>query len=747
MSDERSRAKRSFLFLILVMTGVAAAITVVVAVTLYQLIIHGRRHMLEAEVLNQARLIEAVFRYNEGNTPHPEEDGPGPDAATATLAQIIDAHAGCTGFGETGELTLARSEKDAIVYILRHRTEAPTHPFSVPFDSPFAVGMRKALRGESGVVTGLDYRGRTVLAAYTPIAPVDVGLVAKIDLAELREPFVKAFLFALVVGALMILVGTLFFFRIGGSIVDRLEAYSLELKREVEERRRSEEALRLSQYAIDNSIDAIYLADPDKRIIYANKAAVDTLGYTKEELLTMTVSDIDPTLVERARTGELAEFRKKESLFFETAHRRKDGTTFPVEVTASYVDTAEKKIRCIFSRDIGERKRAEAERERLRVRLAQAQKMETVGRLAGGVAHDFNNMLGVILGHSEMLIDRMSSTEPLSSSLQEIRKAARRSADLTRQLLAFARRQPIAPRVLDLNETIESMLKMLRRLIGEHIALTWLPGSGVRPVKLDPSQIDQMLANLCVNARDAIEGAGTITIETMNAALDEAYCEEHPGFKPGRYVLLMVSDDGRGMDGETLEKVFEPFFTTKVVGAGTGLGLATVYGIVKQNQGFINVYSEPGAGSTFKIYLRPHENEDRRPAARQASEPILRGRETILLVEDEATILRMTETMLAYHGYTVLAASTPREAIRLAEEHDGEIHLLMTDVIMPEMNGMELAEKLARLYPAMKRLFMSGYTADLITHHGVIDDGVNFIQKPFTMHDLAARIRDALSAE
>jgi two-component system cell cycle sensor histidine kinase/response regulator CckA len=394
--------------------------------------------------------------------------------------------------------------------------------------------------------------------------------------------------------------------------------------------------------------------------------------------------------------------------------------------------------------DLTEHKREEVEREKLQAQLSQAQKMDSVGRLAGGVAHDFNNMLGVILGNVEMAMKKVDAAQPLSQDLQEIRKAAERSADLTRQLLAFARKQTIAPKVLDLNETVEGMLKMLRRLIGEDIDLAWLPRTGMGPIKMDPSQIDQILANLCLNSRDAISGVGKITIETDTVRIDEAYCADHHCFVPGDFILLAVSDDGCGMDKQTMDRLFEPFFTTKGVGRGTGLGLATVYGIVKQNNGFINVYSEPGNGTTFKIYLPRHAGEaEVIPAG--AAQRISSGQgETVLIVEDEDAILDLGRSMLEMLGYIVLSANSSSEAMRLAKEHAGEIRLLITDVIMPQMNGRDLAHVLRSFSPGIKTLFMSGYTANVIAHRGVLDSGVCFIQKPFSMKDFAAKVREAL---
>jgi PAS domain S-box-containing protein len=390
------------------------------------------------------------------------------------------------------------------------------------------------------------------------------------------------------------------------------------------------------------------------------------------------------------------------------------------------------------------RKQAEEEQIKLQSQLVQAQKMESVGRLAGGVAHDFNNMLAVILGYTEIAMDQVNTAQPLFAALREIRKAAERSADLTRQLLAFARKQTIAPRVLDLNETVDGMLKMLRRLIGEDIDLVWKPGRNLGPVKVDPSQIDQLLANLCVNARDAILGVGRVTIETDAAAFDEAYCADHAGFVPGEYVLLAVSDNGCGMDQETLGHLFEPFFTTKSVGKGTGLGLATVYGMVQQNNGFVNVYSEPGQGTTFRVYLPRHSAKTAPLSEKAPGRSAERGHETILLVEDEPAILKMATMMLDRLGYTVVGAKTPGEAVRLAEAHAGGIHLLVTDVVMPEMNGRDLAKHLLSLHPNLKCLFMSGYTADVIANQGVLAAGVQFIQKPFSLKDLAAKLRQVL---
>ena len=347
------------------------------------------------------------------------------------------------------------------------------------------------------------------------------------------------------------------------------------------------------------------------------------------------------------------------------------------------------------------------------------------------------------MGNAALALDEAPSG-PLSEYLQEILKSAQRSADLTRQLLAFASRQTISPRVIDLNDTISGMLKMLRRLIGEDIQLLWAPGSDLWPVKVDPSQIDQVMANLAVNARDAIGGVGTVTIETRNITCAESQPCTYSECHPGDYVVLTVRDTGKGMDEETRTHIFEPFYTTKGPGKGVGLGLATLFGIVKQNRGFIDVQSEPGLGAIFTIGLPRSMVNPSREALSGSSAPE-RGRdETLLLVEDEQAILRFGEESLRRLGYQVLIANSPEQALDMARQHRGPIHLLITDVVLPTMNGRELAQLLSSIIPDLKCLFMSGYTADIIAHRGVVDEKLNFIQKPFTVESLATKIRNVL---
>ena len=373
--------------------------------------------------------------------------------------------------------------------------------------------------------------------------------------------------------------------------------------------------------------------------------------------------------------------------------------------------------------------------------------MESVGRLAGGVAHDFNNMLQAITGNAEVALVKIDPSHPLHDNLSEILKVALRSADLTRQLLAFARKQTISPKILDLNETISGMLKMLQRLVGEDIDFSWKPALNLWSVKIDPSQIDQILVNLCVNARDAISGVGAVTIETQNVRLDQAYCKPHPECIPGEYVRIAVSDTGMGIDKNMLNLIFEPFFTTKEIGKGTGLGLATIYGIVKQNDGFIYVYSEPGQGTTFRIYLPRTEGNMAKTDTSAAKQRITDGTETILLVEDDESILDIGKVVLERFGYRVLAAHNPNSALTLVNNYPGRIHLLITDVIMPEMNGQELGRRLHGSHPELKVIFISGYTANVIAHHGVLNKGINFLQKPFSVLTLVEKVREVLDED
>jgi DNA-binding response OmpR family regulator/nitrogen-specific signal transduction histidine kinase/predicted Ser/Thr protein kinase len=389
--------------------------------------------------------------------------------------------------------------------------------------------------------------------------------------------------------------------------------------------------------------------------------------------------------------------------------------------------------------NITDRRQEDAEREKLKSLLFQSSKMEAVGQLAGGIAHDFSNMLSVINGYSELLLKEVPATDPKYARIREINRAGQSSMELVRQLLAFASKQAIAPKVLNLNYSMEDMLKMMRRLLGENIELQWKPAVNLWTVKIDPSQLDQVLTNLLVNARDAISGVGKVIIATYNANLDSDYCKTHPDFIPGEYVVLAISDTGCGMEKEALSHLFDPFFTTKDAGKGTGRGLTIVSGIVKQNSGFINVYSEIGLGTTFKIYLARNKSERKEDDVTPENSEILTGTETILLVEDETSLLCLVKMQLEQMGFTVIAADNPLQAIKLAEEYKGDIHLLMTDVVMPEMRGQDLGKALGAMRPGIKFLFMSGYTSDIIA-----SNGVDFLAKPFSEEGLSAKLRKVL---
>lgn len=496
-------------------------------------------------------------------------------------------------------------------------------------------------------------------------------------------------------------------------------------------------------------IPASLLKIPGFTYAEVNASWCEFYGFTKEEAIGRTPTElkiIDQVILDRQK--EIVESVGLVNNLEFTVTIRSGERKF---VDASIVRFAagDELFIIIMLVDITHQRKIEQEmqeRRMLEKQLIQAQKMEAVGRLAGGVAHDFNNMLGLIIGYAEMGMYKIAAGEIPEEELGIILDAGKRSSEITRQLLGFARIQPINPKVLKLNATVEEILRMIQRIIGEHIDLVWLPGENLWPVNIDPSQIDQILANLCVNSKDAITGTGRIIIETKNVTLDEIYCACHEGFVPGDFVMLSISDNGCGMSNEILEHIFEPFYTTKDKGEGTGLGLSTVYGIVKQNEGFVNVYSELGEGTTANIYIPRYTGEPEREEAgeEEKEQPVSGKGVTLLLVEDEVTLLELGKRMLEDLEYTVLCAGKPEEAIRLAREKDAGIDLLVTDVIMPEMNGRELSERIRSIHPQIKCLFMSGYTSDAIAQHGVLEDHVHFISKPFSRPTLAIKIQEAL---
>jgi len=533
-------------------------------------------------------------------------------------------------------------------------------------------------------------------------------------------------------------------------------------------RRVAEDALRESEMRFrrlaESGIIGITISDVNGNILDANDTYLDMVGYSREDVARGAIRWEDLTPPEyahlAARSAEQLE-ASGAATPWETESFRRDGSRVPCLVGAAMLDRS----RCIaFTADLTQLRRSEASEGRLALeakrhqsgrvlaeealrqseeQLRQAHKMEAVGRLAGGVAHDFNNVLSVILSYGEMLLADMKPGDPTRADIEEIRKAGLRAADLTRQLLMFSRQQVLAPRVLDLNEVLASMDKMLQRILGADVDLVSLPTQPIGRVRADPSSIEQVVMNLAVNARDAMPTGGKLTMETANVVLDEMYADGHLGVKPGPHVMLAVTDTGTGIDKATLARIFEPFFTTKALGKGTGLGLSTVFGIVQQSGGSVWVYSEPGLGTTFKVYLPSVDAavDAIRPVDRPAT---LRGSETILLVEDDDQVRIVARGILRRSGYRVIDARHAGEALLHSEEHTGTIHLLLTDVVMPQMGGPALAKRLASARPGMKVLCMSGYTDDSIVRHGVLDAHVAYLQKPFTPDALAARVREVL---
>jgi len=538
--------------------------------------------------------------------------------------------------------------------------------------------------------------------------------------------------------------------RLGLAVVSALEQKRLRIEKErVEtEERAAQNALRESEERyrsfFDNSIDAVLLTSPDGNILKANAEACHIFGYTEEELRQVgrigVIDTSDPrlssALEERNRTGK---FKGELTMI------RKDGTKFPGEISSAVFRDKDGVVRTsMIIRDITERKWAEKEMTALQEQFRQSQKMEAIGRLAGGIAHDFNNLLTIIKGYSQLFQIDLKESDPRRGNIEQITKATDRASGFIRQLLAFSRRQILEMKILDLNLILRDLERMLRRVIGEDIELIILLADGLGRVKTDQGQFEQVVMNLAVNGKDAMPNGGKLTVETANVDLDEAYACSHIDVIPGHYVMLSVSDTGIGMTSEVREQVFEPFFTTKETGKGTGLGLSTVYGIVKQSEGHIWVYSEPGKGTTFKVYLPkaegPLDSIDRKVLIGE----LPHGSETILIVEDEEGVLKLTVDLLTQHGYKALGARNAEDASRLGEQHKGPISLMIADVVMPGIKGPELYGSLASVHPEMKVLYMSGYTEDAIALHGVPEKGMNYIQKPFSMEGLTQKVREVL---
>jgi|GEM_PF-518800 len=538
------------------------------------------------------------------------------------------------------------------------------------------------------------------------------------------------------------------------SMTSQLRMSLESLERRYDELKRAEQSLRESEERfrslVETTSDWVWETDLDGVYVYASPRVADVLGYAPEEIVGRTLFDLMPSGTAEAVAAEFRACAEAGKPFLRKEYEkvRKDGRNIVAESSGAPAFGENGGLRGYrgVDRDITEIKRAQAEQAILEEQLQQAMKMEAIGQLAGGVAHDFNNLLTVIIGNVDLARLEFKATDPAMAFFEPIFSAAESAAGLTRQLLAFARRQLIQPKVVSLNELVGKFMKSFVTLLGEDVALRTALDPGLVLVRVDPGQIEQILVNLATNARAAMPTGGEIFIETSNAYLDEEYCSSHAETRPGEYALLAVTDTGTGMDEETKSHIFEPFFTTKPSGRGTGLGLATVFGIVKQSRGFIEVYSEPGQGTQFKIYL-PRAVKGREEIVQDAPFVDLpTGNQTIFIAEDNEEVRRSTLRTLQVLRYKVTAPSTGEELLEIAAEHQGRIDLLITDVVMPRMNGPELAERLKALHPEARVLFTSGYTYNVIAHHGIVNDGVNFLSKPFTIRALAEKVKQILSS-
>ena len=495
---------------------------------------------------------------------------------------------------------------------------------------------------------------------------------------------------------------------------------------------------RLLHSIMEGTNDVIFVKDLQGHYVMINTPGAQTLGHTVAEVIGKADSDLfPPNTAEPIRQADAQVIRSRKAITYEMTMHFPHGVRYFLTTKSPYFGPQGELIGLIgVSLDITDRRKVEEQ-------LRQIQKMEAIGTLSGGIAHDFNNLLTVIKGYNGLVMDAVND-EGIRSLVANIDQAAERAESLTRQLLAYSRRQVLQPKVISLNSLVVNLDKMLQRLIGEDVEMKSVIEPNLGSVKVDPGQIEQVIMNLAVNARDAMPKGGSLTLETANIDLDEAYALEHAGVVPGRYVMLAVSDTGVGMDSETQAHIFEPFFTTKVMGRGTGLGLSMAYGIVKQSGGFLEVYSEPGHGTTFKIYLPRVEEAAEALSGKSLPAPTLRGSETILLVEDDRQVRELARSVLSSCGYTVLVADSAPEVASRCEQHASTIHLLLTDVVMPGSGGREIAKQVMARRPGIKVLYMSGYTTNAIVHHGVLDAGTSFLQKPFTPASLAAKVREVL---
>ena len=759
-------ARRSFFFLTLIMVGACATVMAVISVTLYRHEIRKQRELLQVTAQSQARLIEAIARYDANVAGILRDADPGHDATAATLSRIINAHEQYEGFGKTGEFTLARRDKDSIVFILRHRHGAIEQPAPVAFDSDLAEPMRRALNGLSGTVIGLDYRGETVLAAHEPVAVLNLGIVAKIDMAEIRKPFIRSGLSAAVISLLVVLAGTTAFFWIGKPIIARLEAHSRDLEKEIEDRIQAEEALRESEIMnrslLEGSPVCNKIIDLDFKLRYMSAAGLKMLKLTDVEPyygqpfpFEFYPESVRATLIKGLKQAMAGEISSVEVPIHDIeGHEVWCHTTFVPAVD----DDGRVEYVIGTSVDITDRKRAEEQRLSLERQMQHAQKLESLGVLAGGIAHDFNNLLMTILGNADLALLELSPYAPARENIKEIEKASKRAAELAKQMLAYSGKGRFVIESIDLRELIGEMAHLLKVSISKKAELKYNFADNLPPFDGDATQIRQIIMNLITNASEAIgDKSGVIALSTGAMECDRTYLDggyeilraglDEP-LPEGLYVYLEVADTGCGMDNETIEKAFDPFFSTKF--SGRGLGLAAVLGIVRGHHGAINIYSELTKGTTFKILFPASElpvSGDAIQKQDMDEAQAWHGRGTVLIADDEETIRVVGKQMLSRMGFSVLTAADGREAVEVFRKHADKIDCVLLDLTMPRMNGEEAFRELRRIRPDVRVILCSGYNEQDVTQHFAGKGLAGFIQKPYILAALRAKLMEVLPGD
>ena len=707
--------------MLLIMSAVTAATGGVAIGVLYLTAFNEQRTHLFEMVQSRARLMEAIARFDQAHSSHYPE-GP----KKATLSQIVDSHAHHVGFGQTGEFTLAQREGDNIVFVLSHRHANHDEPQPVAFHSHLAEPMRRALSGQSGTVVGLDYRGVMVLAAYEPVAVLDMGIVGKMDLAEIRAPFRRAGGIVLGVALILIAAGMLLFFGISNPMLRRL--------------RDSEATFRGIATAAQ---DAILLIDRDGKIVYCNPVVQSIFGYADRELLG---KDLHQLLASRrylaAYTEGFKRFRETGTgpvldkvLEVDAVH--KDGREIPVELSVAAVPTGDGRSAVGIVRDISARKEKEAQ-------LRQAQKMQAVGQLTGGIAHDFNNLLTIIQGNLNFLKETVGQDTEAVELVDDALSAARDGGELTQRLLAFSRKQTLRPKRVDINAMLRDFERFLRRTLRDDIELKIRQGPDTPTVLVDPGQLENALLNLVINARDALPGGGTLTIEAICQHIDPAMGTAYSDLTPGKYITVSVSDTGIGMAPEDAARAVEPFFTTKPYGQGSGLGLSMVYGFVRQSGGDLLVNSELGKGTTVSMLMPQAHAVAKAGDEHPATHDLPRGTETVLVLEDQSQVRRLAKRSLEGLGYRVLDAENAVAAMEILRE-EAAVDLLFSDIVLPgAMDGRELASRAVEDRPGLKVLLTTGFAKESAGDPSAESSDFPLLKKPYSKEHLADMVRNVL---